>query len=59
MSSILTYTEKQMKKVQITQKCADKVITFEQAKEVLNISVRTMYRYLATLKDEWPPWLDS
>lgn len=56
MSSTLTYTEKQMKKIQITQKCADKVITFDQAMESLSVSERTMYRYLAKLKEEWPPW---
>lgn len=51
-----TYTEKDMKKIRITEKFTNKVISLQDACLALNCSERTIYRYQALLKDEWPPW---
>ncbi len=51
-----TYTDKQMKKIRITQKFIDKTITISDACMALNCVDRTIYRYKATFLVEWPPW---
>lgn len=51
-----TYTDKDMKKIRITEKFMNWIITMEQAMEALKCSDRTIYRYQETLIKEWPPW---
>lgn len=50
------YTDKDMKKIRITEKFMNRTITLWDACEALSCSERTIYRYQATLKIEWPPW---
>lgn len=50
------YTDKDMKKVRITQKLIDWVISLADACDALNCVERTIYRYKATFLAEWPPW---
>lgn len=50
------FTDKDMKKIRITQKFIDKVITLHDACAALNCVERTIYRYKATFLAEWPPW---
>lgn len=51
-----TYTDKDMQKIRIIQKFEDEIISLTQACEGLGVSERTIYRYLATYRSEWPPW---
>lgn len=51
-----TYTDKDMKKIRITEKFMNKIILLQDACDALDCSERTIYRYQATLKNEWPPW---
>jgi len=46
-----------MKKIRITQKFIDKVITLSNACDALNCVERTIYRYKAIFLAEWPPGL--
>ena len=50
-----TYTTREMKKIRITQKFIDRVLSLTQALDALGVSERTLYRYKATLQAEWPP----
>jgi hypothetical protein len=51
-----TYTEKEMNKIRLTQKCIDQKISIIDLSWALWCSIRTAYRYKATMKIEWPPW---
>lgn len=51
-----SYTERDMKKIRITQKFDDGIISLTQASEALGVSERTIYRYLDALRNEWSPW---
>jgi hypothetical protein len=46
------FTDKDMKKIRITQKFIDKVITLHDACDALNCVERTIYRYKATFLAE-------
>jgi len=55
--TFITYTETEMTKIRIIQKLEDKVITIEQVKEALDVSERTVFRYLKRFRKLWPPGL--
>lgn len=50
------YTDKDMKKIRITERFMNRTISLQDACEALDCSDRTIYRYQATLRNEWPPW---
>jgi len=50
------YTDKEMKKIRITEKFMNRTISLQDACDALDCSDRTIYRYQATLRSEWPPW---
>lgn len=49
------YTQLQMNTVLTIQKMTEGSITMEEARELLWVSERTLYRYKSTYLDEWPP----
>lgn len=51
-----TYTDKEMNKIRTIERFINKTLSLDDAKSALNCSERTIFRYQATLKDEWPPW---
>lgn len=51
------YNEKLMNKVLTIEKFSTGSISLEEAVSNLQVSQRTIYRYQATYKSEWPPWL--
>ncbi len=53
----MIYNESVMNKVITVQKVLDGSLSHDQATEHLHCSERTLYRYLAAYKKEWPPWL--
>lgn len=55
--TFITYTEKEMTKIRIIQKLEDKVISIRQASNALWKSERTIFRYLQSFRDLWPPGL--
>ena len=44
-----------MKKIRVTQRVIDGILDIGKWAEALECSERTMYRYMVTLKEEWPP----
>lgn len=50
------YTDKDMKKIRITEKFMNRTISLQDACDALDCSDRTIYRYQSTLKSEGPPW---
>lgn len=51
------YNDTTMNKVVTIQKVLDGSLWREQASEHLQCSERTLYRYIASYKEKWPPWL--
>ena len=46
------YTDKEMKKIRITEKFMNGTISLQDACDALDCSDRTIYRYQATLRSE-------